>query len=129
MPAPEHEEVAGLLLEKAKEDLSAAEALIAAGDQADYVVGFHLQQSVEKALKAILAAQAVEIPRTHDLAYLTEQISELGIETPQALASCDWLTPWGVLFRYDTEPDDLDRAAGVEAALAAIALASESISA
>ena len=109
MPGAEHEEVATLLLEKAREDLSAAEALIAAGDQADYVVGFHLQQSVEKALKAILAAQAVEIPRTHDLAYLVEQISDLGIETPEPLASCDWLTPWGVLFRYDAEPDEPSR--------------------
>lgn len=69
------------------------------------------------------------IPRTHDLDYLVEQLSDLGIGTPESLTRCDWLTPWGVLFRYDAEPDDLDRTAGVKAAAAAIALASESINA
>lgn len=70
MSTPEHREVAQLLLQKAREDLSAAQALIATEDQADHVIGFHLQQAVEKALKAVLADRAIEIPRTHDLAYL-----------------------------------------------------------
>lgn len=67
MSTPEHREVAHLLLQKAREDLSAAQALIATEDQTDHVIGFHLQQAIEKALKAILAKRAIEIPRTHDL--------------------------------------------------------------
>ena len=67
MSTPEHREVAGLLLQKAREDLSAAQVLVATEDQADHVIGFHLQQAVEKALKSVLADRAIEIPRTHDL--------------------------------------------------------------
>lgn len=122
MSTPEHREVAQLLLQKAREDLSAAQALIATEDQADHVIG-HLQQPVEKALKAILAQHAIEIPRTHDLGYLAEQLSDLDIEIPGPVASSDWLTPWGVLFRYDSYPDALGRDKGLEAATTAISLA------
>lgn len=92
------------------------------------MIGFHLQQSVEKALKAILAQKAIEIPRTHDLGYLIEMLAGLEIEMPEAVSSSDWLTPWGVLFRYDDDPAvSLDRDSGLEAATVAIALADGSI--
>jgi HEPN domain-containing protein len=123
LSTPEHHEVAQLLLQKAREDLSAAQVLVATEDQADHVIGFHLQQAVEKALKAILAQHAIEIPRTHDLGYLAEQLSDLKIEASEPIVSSDWLTPWGVLFRYDTYPDALNRDKALEAATAAIALA------
>lgn len=77
MSTPEHREVAKRLLQKAREDLSAAQALIATEDQADHVIGFHLQQTVEKALKAALAERMIEIPRTHDLGYLVELFDTL----------------------------------------------------
>lgn len=125
MSTPEHREVAGLLLQKAREDLSAAQALIATEDQADHVIGFHLQQAVEKALKSVLADRAVEIPRTHDLGYLVELMESFDVEMPEAITSSDWLTPWGVLFRYDSNPDTLDRDKGLEAAAAAIGLAEQ----
>lgn len=125
MSTPEHREVAGLLLQKARDDLSAAQALIATENQADHVIGFHLQQAVEKALKSVLADRAVEIPRTHDLAYLVELLESFDIEIPEAITSSDWLTPWGVLFRYDSNPDTLDRDKGLGAATAAIGLAEQ----
>jgi HEPN domain-containing protein len=128
LSTPEHREVAQLLLQKAREDLSAARVLVATEDQADHVIGFHLQQAIEKALKAILALRAIEIPRTHDLAYLTELLGNLEIEVPATVASSDWLTPWGVLFRYDDNPDGLDRDKALEAAKAAIDLAEELLS-
>ena len=80
MSTPEHREVAALLLQKAREDLSAARALVATEDQADYIIGFHLQQAIEKALKAVLADREVEIPRTHDLGYLVELLEGLDID-------------------------------------------------
>ena len=123
MSTPEHREVAGLLLQKAREDLSAAQVLVATEDQADHVIGFHLQQAVEKALKSVLAERAIEIPRTHDLGYLVELLGNFEVEIPEAVTSSDWLTPWGVLFRYDSNPDTLDRDKGLEAATAAIELA------
>jgi HEPN domain-containing protein len=125
LSTPEHREVAQLLLQKAREDLSAAQVLVATEDQADHVIGFHLQQAIEKALKAILAEQAIEIPRTHDLGYLIELLGNLEIEIPPAVASSDWLTPWGVLFRYDDNPDALDRDKGLEAAATTVSLAQQ----
>jgi HEPN domain-containing protein len=125
LSTPEHREVAELLIQKAREDLSAARVLVATEDQADHVIGFHLQQAVEKALKAALAERTIEIPRTHDLGYLVELLEDLEIEGPKPVASSDWLTPWGVLFRYDDNPDDLDRDRALEAAAAAISLAEQ----
>lgn len=122
MSTPEHREVARLLLEKANEDLSAAKALIAE-EQADHVIGFHFQQAAEKAMKAVLAENAIEIPRTHDLDFLVEQLRNLELDIPPAIASCDWLTPWGVLFRYDADPDPLDQTKGLDTATAAVDLA------
>lgn len=124
----EHHEVAGLLLQKAREDLSAAQVLAATENQADHVIGFHLQQAVEKALKAVLALRAIEIPRSHDLGYLVERLEGLEEELPQAVVSSDWLTPWGVLFRYDDDPAiSLDRDLALEAATAAVGFAEQVI--
>jgi HEPN domain-containing protein len=96
LSTPEHHEVAGLLLQKA----------------------------VEKALKAVLALRAIEIPRSHDLGYLVERLEGLEDELPQALLVSDWLTPWGVLFRYDDDPAvSLDRDRALEAATAAVGFA------
>lgn len=127
MSTPEHREVAKLLLQKAREDLSAAQALVATEDQADHVIGFHLQQAVEKSLKAVLAARMAEIPRTHDLGYLVELLENLGTEVPKPVALSDWLTPWGVLFRYDDNPDDLDRDKALEAATTTISFADQTV--
>jgi len=124
LSTPEHREVAKLLLQKAREDLSAAQVLVATEDQADHVVGFHLQQTVEKALKSVLADREVEIPRTHDLGYLTELTNGLDLEVPDLVLASDWLTPWGVLFRYDDDPtNSLDRDRALEASTAAVAFA------
>lgn len=79
MSTPEHREVSQLLLRKAQEDLGAANVLVATENQADHIIGFHLQQAVEKALKAALVEHAVEIPRTHDLGYLIEVLSKQGV--------------------------------------------------
>jgi HEPN domain-containing protein len=122
--SPEHEEVAELLLRKARGDLGAAQALNAAEGHPDYVVGFHLQQTVEKALKAILAINAVEILYTHNLNLLVDAARGAGADVPDVVAGAGpWLTPWGVTFRYDEDDDDLDRDAALEAATAAVALA------
>jgi HEPN domain-containing protein len=125
-PGPEHAEVAGLLLRKAGDDLQAGRALAEDRDQADHVIGFHAQQAVEKAVKAVLAYQAVEIPRTHDLAYLT---SLLGEDSVSALREARWLTPWGVTWRYDDPAEALDRARAVETASAVVAWAQDAIGA
>lgn len=50
-------------------------------------------------------------------------------EIPGPVASSDWLTPWGVLFRYDSYPEALDRDKALEAAAMAVSLANQLLSA
>lgn len=78
-------------------------------------MGFHAQQAVEKALKIALVLAEVELPRTHDLEQLVEQVRASGTEVPAELASVEWLTPWAAEMRYD-EPTPLDRTAALTAA-------------
>jgi HEPN domain-containing protein len=75
------------------------------------------------ALKSILAAREVEIPRTHALGDLLDLATDSGIEVPKSLASAGWLTPWAVDFRYEDQTVGLDTDAALEAGSAAIALA------
>jgi HEPN domain-containing protein len=79
LPRPEHVNLAEVLLRKAESDLAAARALAADPDQHDDAIGFHAQQAVEKAVKAVLALSEVETPRTHDLTFLvsTEALLQL----------------------------------------------------
>jgi HEPN domain-containing protein len=64
---PEHLEVARVLLEKDAGDLAAVRLLAGDERQSDHVVGFHAQQAVEKAIKAVLVSRELEIPLTHDI--------------------------------------------------------------
>jgi HEPN domain-containing protein len=57
-------------LTKARSDLAAARSLSLDPEQADDVVGFHAQQAVEKALKAVVAIRGLEIPLSHDVVLL-----------------------------------------------------------
>jgi HEPN domain-containing protein len=121
--SPEHREYAELLIQKAREEFGAAQTLVATEDYAAHVVGFLLQQAVEKAMKSVLAAREIEIPYTHNLGDLLKRFESAGIAVPPSLASAEWLTPWGVTFRYDDPSEGLDLDKGLKAATAAIALA------
>jgi HEPN domain-containing protein len=96
LPTPEHLEVAELFLRNAASDLAAARTLAADAQQLDDVVGFHAQQAVEKAVKAALAVREIDIPRTHDLAFLVELAGERGVPVAESLKRAEWLTPWAV---------------------------------
>lgn len=118
MPTPEHLEVARLLLDKAAGDLAAVRVLAADVNQADHVVGFHAQQTVEKSIKAVLASREVEIPMTHDLGYLMTLVDSVeGL--PASVSGSRWLTPWAGGWRYETEGSPIDRALAVGVAEAA----------
>jgi HEPN domain-containing protein len=123
LPKPDNEDVSSVLLRKAREDLSAAEVLIATEGQSEDVIGFHLQQAVEKALKSILANRNREVPHTHNLGYLVELLADERVEIPKLIERPQWLTPWGVAFRYVTAADALDTDRGLKAATAAVGLA------
>lgn len=123
MPRPEHLAVAELLVRKASADLAAARTLAADLEQADEVVGFHVQQAVEKALKSALAANGVEVPRTHDLTFLIELAEDVSIVAPISLDEADRLTPWAVTTRYDDIAEGLDREQAVGLAVDSVAWA------
>jgi HEPN domain-containing protein len=97
-----------MLLRRARGDLQACRVLADDMDIDDSIIGFHAQQSVEKALKVALVLAEVELPRTHDLELLAEQAQASGTAIPDELANIDWLTPWAAELRYD-EPAPLDR--------------------
>jgi HEPN domain-containing protein len=88
------------LLSLAREDLAAAEALDRAERVSDAPVGFHAQQAVEKALKAVIASRDEEFPFTHDIGLLMQLCQDIGFELPADLAEADRLTPYAAAIRY-----------------------------
>lgn len=106
-------EQALLLLRKAEADLALVDEVLASPRVTDDVVGFHCQQAAEKLLKALLSELGVLFPRTHNLRFLMELLTDAGHGLPPDLADVDFLTPYGTLFRCeDIEgASPLDRAA------------------
>ena len=66
---------------------------------------YHAQQCAEKALKAVLVAQGIAIPKTHSIVLLLDLLSEQGT-VPQEVEETAVLTDYAVLCRYpgDAEP-------------------------
>lgn len=96
-------DLANQLLELARDDEAAARTLFEA-DSVESVVGFHCQQAVEKALKAVLADRALQFPFTHDIELLVQLCADAGAPLPDDLADVDRLTPFAARVRYGTAP-------------------------
>jgi HEPN domain-containing protein len=96
-------DLANQLLELAHDDEAAARTLFEA-DSVESVVGFHCQQAVEKALKAVLADGGLEFPFTHDIELLVQLCADAGAPLPDNLADVDRLTPFAARVRYGTAP-------------------------
>ena len=56
----------------ARADLWAATILAASVDTPSWIPAFHLQQAGEKAIKAFLVSREMQVPRSHDRAWLCE---------------------------------------------------------
>lgn len=97
MAAPD---LPGDLLALAREDLASAEALDREERVSDAPVGFHAQQAVEKALKAVIASRDEEFPFTHDIGLLMQLCQDAGFELPADLTEADRLTPYAAAIRY-----------------------------
>jgi len=67
--------------------------------------GFHLQQAVEKSLKAWLALKRVDYPKTHDLNPLFGLLEDEG-EDIELFWSLLELNPFAVQFRYEVADED-----------------------
>ena len=88
------------LLEKARRDLVAAEAIRATGEAFDMAC-FHAQQAVEKALKALLALDDVAYPLRHDLGELVALAAPRWPLVREAADAIFALGPFAVAVRYD----------------------------
>ena len=81
------------------------------------IFGFHVQQAVEKALKAWLCCLGVIYPRIHDLDELGTLLEDTGQRIPESLMGLLDFTDFAVAFRYDAFPDlecDVDRRESIE---------------
>jgi HEPN domain-containing protein len=94
-------EAACVFLKKGKDDQYVLERLVDDPGAPLWTAGFHAQQAVEKALKAVLTSMGIEFPRTHNLAMLVALLRQHAIDVPTEAEQYFLLTPFGVAFRYD----------------------------
>jgi HEPN domain-containing protein len=114
-------ELARQLLVRADDDVAAARALLDVPDVSDFIIGFHAQQAVEKALKAVLATLRVEYPFTHDLELLVALCEGAGLTLPGELADVPRLSPYAAQLRYGSGgPSVVDRSTALRWARVAV---------
>ena len=99
---PAHEEAARLLrlAQRDRETFGLLKPIPQANLAA---LGFHAQQSIEKALKAVCVLRDIEFRRTHDLVALAELIRGSDMDLPVSVDSLRLINPFAVEFRYDDE--------------------------
>ena len=93
------------LLALAEKDYKAALILARADDPQTDAAGFHLQQAVEKSLKAWLALKSIDYPRTHDLNPLLGLLEDQD-ENIEPFWTLLELNPFAVQFRYELPGED-----------------------
>ncbi len=107
-----------VLMEKAREDQYLLELAAPDGRVSDSLLGFHAQQAVEKALKAVLARNHVGFARVHNIVYLLALLNEARIAQPPNPDVLKRLTPFAVDYRYGElltdSPEPLDRSLTIE---------------
>lgn len=93
------------LLALARRDHEAAWILARAENSQKDAAGFHLQQSVEKSLKAWLALRGIDYPRTHDLNVLLGLLEDQDEDIGSYWRLLE-LNPFAVQFRYELPGED-----------------------
>jgi HEPN domain-containing protein len=99
----ESRDLARVLLEKAKGDCYVVGRLKDDANAPAWTVGFHAQQSVEKAMKAVLCVHGAGYPRTHNIAMLLGLLRGKGVPDPPEADGLTELTPFVGGFRYEDE--------------------------
>ncbi len=109
---PREEEVRRKLvnqwLQKADQDMRAAEALLSNDPPLLYVSCFHSQQAAEKYLKAFLVSNQINFPKTHDIQQLLDLIESVKPALARSLDRAIVLTEYAAEVRYPgglSEPD------------------------
>ena len=101
-----------ILYKKARTDLKVAKNILEDFENGDdeldlEVIMFHLQQSTEKLIKALLAYNRLHFTKTHSIAYLLDAISQNSIEIIENAPKLIPLTEFAVEGRYAIIHDDL----------------------
>jgi HEPN domain-containing protein len=120
---------ARVLLSKAVQDEALVRKVGSDTDIADELVGFHAQQAVEKAMKAVLSAKGVRFPFTHDLGILRDLCKQAGAPLPNEMGDVAELTPYAAGLRYDDDElmDLVDRETALKWAASAVEWARQQI--
>lgn len=100
-------EHARALLRMAHKDFSALTGMLDNALFADEIFGFHVQQAVEKSLKAWLCIRDIAYPPTHDLARLLTLLENAGADVEQFWPLIQF-TIFTVQARYEEGLADLD---------------------
>jgi HEPN domain-containing protein len=94
------------LLSRARDDFFVVRRLAVEPDAPGWVLGFHAEQAVEKALKAVLSCAGIIYPRSHNLVMLVELLRQAKQPLPPDAADLGQLVPYGVVLRYEDILDD-----------------------
>lgn len=89
-----------LWLAKADEDIRMTGLALAADPPLADPAAYHCQQAVEKIIKALLAAAAIRIPRSHDIEWLAGLAAPSYPALEQQMLSFSHLTEWLTATRY-----------------------------
>ncbi|MEX2281727.1 MAG: HEPN domain-containing protein [Gemmatimonadota bacterium] len=88
-----------------------------------YIIGFHVQQAIEKWIKAILTEEGIDFPRTHDLTALLS-LSDVEFQSPISQADLERISDYAVTTRYPMPDDPPSEADITDAVISAAAFAS-----
>lgn len=97
-------------IDRAEEDYTAARALLRRKIPLVYAACFHAQQCAEKYLKALLTAQKIEFPKTHDLLALNTLCAQAGIFMGMTPVQLGKLSSHALKVRYPGEDPTLEEA-------------------
>jgi HEPN domain-containing protein len=101
LPSPEVRDSALTLVRKAEQDEMILAKLLGDPEVADEALGFHVQQAVEKRLKAVLVFNEVDFKHIHNIGYLTALLEQNQVDLPTSRGEIDALTSWAVDARYE----------------------------
>ena len=104
-----------LLLYKATVDFNASKKLLELFEKDDIeldleLIFFHMQQSVEKLLKALLTLHKIPYTKTHDIGQLITLLQNNNINLIKNIEQFDNLTNYAVEGRYAIIHDDIEDA-------------------
>jgi HEPN domain-containing protein len=117
-------------LKKADHDIITARQTLSLENGPTDTPCFHAQQAVEKSLKALLTANAIIFPRTHDLITLLDLSIDLLPTLETHRETCAELSAYGIDIRYPgdfVDPSREDAHSALSAAEQIVALVQSKI--